>query len=107
MHRQKWTPERIAEIHYLRRTGHKPAEIAKIVGITKAAIDMLLSREKKRGIVHEPLRHGRLKWDKAAVDEWRKLARELSYREIAKQYGISHVLISQKFAADLHGELRF
>lgn len=104
---QKWIPEKVAEVHRMRRHGFTPAEIAQAVGRTKASIDILLSLEKKRGIVHEPLRHGLLKWDKAIVEEWRKLAKELTYREIAKKYGISHVLISQKFAMDLHGELRF
>ncbi len=103
----RWTPERTAEVHYLRRNGHKPAEIAEIVGRTETAIHRLLSLEKKRGIVHEPLRHGNLKWDKAVVDEWRALARSLHQCEIAEKYGVHPAFVSQKFAADVHGELRF
>lgn len=104
---KRWTPERVAEVHYLRRTGHKPAEIAEMVGRTVDAIHRLLSIEKKRGIVHEPLRHGNLKWDKAIVDEWRELARSLNQGEIAERYGVHRELIAQKFAADVHGELRW
>lgn len=101
----RWTTENICRVVRLRQHSH-PKNIAEIMGCTESAINRILSIEKqKRGIEYPKLRHGKLKWDKAIVAQWRVLMKQMKRSEISELYGVNPAVISRKFAADLHGEL--
>lgn len=106
-HNQTWSDDDIAYAIRLRQT-MKPEEIAPLVGRTEASVSYMLSVEKhKRGITYPRLRHGNLRYDKAAIQQWRNLARTSNYKEIKKKFNVHPVYVSYKFAADLRGEVVF
>lgn len=96
------------EISYIvrLRATKKPREIAEITGRTEGAINRILSLEKKRlNLSYPKLRHGRLKWDKAKVAEWRVKAKTMKQYQIAELDNIKAPFISKKFSMEIHGEL--
>lgn len=100
---QPWPDEDLHRAISMRRACVDLQIIADTLGRTVASVRLKLSRS---GIEFPPLRHGRLKYDKAAVARWRGLELAgFTRRQISELEGVHEVIISRKYAQEIYREL--